>query len=277
MCFHTLAQLERSVQVAMTQNCGRVLGIVIKGVDCSVKWNLAIIAYYIRQRDKSSSFISLMEFQVRHANLKIHAVGKLFSYEMYSLYLVHLKKGVREKALVTFWKVRLAWKPAADSSFSANSATKAFLIAVVVGVLRLERPQLHFPRVLQLIISSLLRKLYCFSGLNLFHILSKFLLLTATHLWPPFIYKVGRREKRNVERGKCHCSKESRLSLLHILSQGQFYGETRLLRRDYPNLGLVITLAFLLAWPLGPLQGKLQRTFHLCKPSYSRSNAELFF
>ena len=92
MCFHTLAQLERSVQVAMTQNCGRVLGIVIKGVDCSVKWNLAIIAYYIRQRDKSSSFISLMEFQVRHANLKIHAVGKLFSYEMYSLYLAHSKK-----------------------------------------------------------------------------------------------------------------------------------------------------------------------------------------
>ena len=36
MCFHTLAQLERSVQVAMTQNCGRVLGIVIKGVDCSL-------------------------------------------------------------------------------------------------------------------------------------------------------------------------------------------------------------------------------------------------
>ena len=95
MCFHTLAQLERSVQVAMTQNCGRVLGIVIKGVDCSVKWNLAIIAYYIRQRDKSSSFISLMEFQVRHANLKIHADGKLLSYETYSLYLAHSKKGVR--------------------------------------------------------------------------------------------------------------------------------------------------------------------------------------
>ena len=166
MCFHTLAQLERSVQVAMTQNCGRVLGIVIKGVDCSVKWNLAIIAYYIRQRDKSSSFISLMEFQVRHANLKIHADGKLFSYEMYSLYLAHSKKELDlEKAMVTFWKVRLAWKPAADSSFSANSATKAFLIAVVVvGVLRLERPQLHFPRVLQLIISSLLRKLHSASA-----------------------------------------------------------------------------------------------------------------
>ena len=167
------------------------------------------------------------------------------------------QKGVR-KPRVSFWKVRRCcchWSrlltPPSRGLFCNkglfDSSSSSWFLSCWKG------HSCSFPRVLQLIIvatKTIAAALIYFTSC----------LRTSSHSnasdHHSYTKWVG--GKRDVERGKKKCHSR-RPKLLYILSQAEILRgiETRLLRRDYSNLGLVITLAFLLGmtpWPLQALQ-----------------------
>lgn len=171
------------------------------------------------------------------------------------------QKGVR-KPRVSFWKVRRCcchWSrlltPPSRGLFCNkglfDSSSSSWFLSCWKG------HSCSFPRVLQLIIvatKTIAAALIYFTSC----------LRTSSHSnasdHHSYTKWVG--GKRDVERGKkkCHSSISEKKAevTLHSVTRRILRGiETRLLLRDYSNLGLVITLAFLLGmtpWPLQALQ-----------------------